>query len=286
MIKLTYVGHATMLIEIDGVRILTDPILRGRVGHLRRAATASDPMLLEDVDVVLISHLHWDHFDPPSIRRLGNTPKLVGPTGTAKTLNRRPLRRTLYNEVQEINVGEVLQVGPLEIRSTYAEHKGSRYPIGPATESLGFVISSRENGGHSVYFAGDTDLFDDMQHVAQHLEHGLDVALLPVWGWGPTLGKGHMNPLRAAQSLRMLQPRLAIPIHWGTLHPIGMGSMGMSAHAVHGPGAERNKPRFLSHPPQAFVHHAVRIAPEVEVCVLPPGGHVAVERKAENVLFY
>lgn len=286
MIKLTYVGHATTLIEIDGVRILTDPILRGRVGHLRRAAFLSEPILLDDVDLVLISHLHWDHFDPPSIRRLANAPKLIGPKGTAKTLNRRPLRRMLANEVEEVCTDDTLKIGSLEIRVTHAEHKGSRYPIGPETDSLGFVISSRNNGSHSVYFAGDTDLFDEMAQLPQHLPHGLDVALLPVWGWGPTLGKGHMNPLRAAQSLRMLQPRLAIPIHWGTLHPIGMGSMGMSSGGANWINGSRARERFLTHPPHAFVHHADHIAPDVEVRVLPPGGHLAVERKAEHVHFY
>ena len=286
MINLTYVGHATMLIEIDGVRILTDPILRGRVGHLRRVVSASEPTLYEDIDLVLVSHLHWDHCDPPSIRRLTNTPRLIGPAGMAKMLNRRPLRRPLDNQVEEIGAGEVLRIGPLEIRATHAEHKGSRYPIGPETDSLGFVINSQENNHHSVYFAGDTDLFDEMEQLARHLEFGLDVALLPVWGWGPTLGKGHMNPLRAAQALRMLQPRLAIPIHWGTLHPIGMGSLGMGSAGVNAVGAGRHRPHFLTHPPHAFVHHADHIAPDVEVCVLPPGGHLVVERKADHVHYY
>lgn len=70
-----------------------------------------------------------------------------------------------------------------------------------------------------IYFAGDTDLFPAMADWA-----GLfDVALLPVWGWGPTLGEGHMDPKhRAAEACRLIQPQLAIPIHWGTLYPMAM----------------------------------------------------------------
>jgi L-ascorbate metabolism protein UlaG (beta-lactamase superfamily) len=88
------------------------------------------------------------------------------------------------------------------------------------------------------------------------LAENLDTALLPVWGWGPTLGSGHLDPRRAAEALRLLRPRRAIPIHWGTFRPIGMGWSRM---------------RFLTHPPQAFARHAAEMAPEVEVRVVAPG---------------
>jgi L-ascorbate metabolism protein UlaG (beta-lactamase superfamily) len=113
---------------------------------------------------------------------------------------------------------------------------------------MGFVV----RGSKTVYFAGDTDLFGEMDS----LEPNLDVAVLPVWGWGPTLSRGHLSPERAAESLRLLRPRIAIPIHWGTYLPIGMAWM---------------KPRFLTRPPVDFKTAANRIAPEVEVRILEPG---------------
>ena len=80
---------------------------------------------------------------------------------------------------------------------------------GPA---LGYLLQ----GSQSVYFAGDTDLFPEMAALG-----GVDVALLPVAGWGPRLPEGdHMNPRRAAEALKILKPRLAIPIHWGTYTPL------------------------------------------------------------------
>ena len=90
------------------------------------------------------------------------------------------------------------------------------------------------------------------------LAEDLDAALLPVWGWGPTLGPGHLDPRAAADALRLLRPRLAIPIHWGTLFPIGLDRL-------------RGKAGLLSDPPHDFAREAARLAPEVEVRLLQPG---------------
>ena len=106
----------------------------------------------------------------------------------------------------------------------------------------------------SVYFAGDTDVFDEMADLAP-----LDVALLPVAGWGPRLGPGHMNAERAAQAAALLRPRVAIPIHWGTFHP---------TYARRG--------AWFTDPPQEFAAHVADVAPSVEVRVLEPGESTSV----------
>ena len=95
-----------------------------------------------------------------------------------------------------------------------AVHGGSRGRRGPEIEALGYVING---GGHRAYFAGDTDLFDGMADLG-----ALDLALLPVAGWGPSVGPGHLDPARAARALTLLRPRAAVPIHWGTLYPMGL----------------------------------------------------------------
>ena len=94
------------------------------------------------------------------------------------------------------------------------------------------------------------------------LAEDLDVALIPVWGWGPTLGSGHLTPILAAEALTLLRPRLAVPIHWGTFCPLGMGWL---------------RPRFLSSPPHDFARHAAHLAPEVKVRVLAPGEALRLE---------
>ncbi len=245
-LSLTYVNHATIRIEMDGVCILTDPVLRNRVGFLRRHGPRISSGWCKRVDAVLMSHLHHDHLDFPSLRLLGPGVRLIVPRGAGEVL-----RLAGFQNVQEVTAGDQIKVGRLHVQAVHAEHDGRRAPFGPTTECLGFVA----RGSRSVYFAGDTDLFPEMDELAPDL----DVALLPVWGWGPRLGTGHMNPLRAAQALTLLRPRMAIPIHWGSLCPIGFG---------------RVKPGYLTHPPLTFAQHAAQLAPDVRVCILNAGQKV------------
>jgi L-ascorbate metabolism protein UlaG (beta-lactamase superfamily) len=239
-----YVGHATVLVDVGGVRLLTDPLLRNRVAHLRRAAKI-DPAALRGVDAVLISHLHYDHLDLPSLQRLGREMPVVTPRGSGTLIR----RKAGVKSVLELGAGEQIEIGSLTIRATKADHDTGRLPLGTKAEPLGYVI---EGEGRTIYFAGDTDLFDEMAALAP-----VDVALLPIWGWGPTMGPGHMDPTRAAQAAALLRARTAIPIHWGTYYPIHLGMQG--------------PPGFLSTPPALFETAAREYAAGTTVCVLSPG---------------
>ena len=246
--RVTYVGHSTVLIATDGIRLLTDPILRGRVVHLRRKGTVSAEVL-EDIDAVLISHMHMDHLDPPSIQRLGRDVQLVVPRGAAPLL-----RRKRFRHIIELAEGEDVTIGGVTVTATHADHEGDRLPFGASASAVGYRIA----GERSVYFAGDTDLFEGMEEIGRG---GLDVALLPIAGWGPKLPPGHLTPTTAAQALARLRPRVAIPIHWGTLAP-------MTSRA----GA----PGHSDEPAAAFVAQAAELAPGVEVRVLAPGDSTEV----------
>jgi L-ascorbate metabolism protein UlaG (beta-lactamase superfamily) len=245
----TFVGHATVLVEIDGTRVLTDPLLRRRVVHLRRRV-ALDVASVEGVDAVLLSHAHYDHLDLPSLGRLGRTTPLVVPRGIGGLLRRRGFER-----VEEVDVGEQVTVGALTVTATRADHDGGRPLVSDHGPALGYVIE----GSQRVYFAGDTDLFGEMELLAGDL----DVALLPVWGWGRTLGRGqHLDPERAAAAAALLRPRFAVPIHWGTYHPLHRRVGG--------------EPGFFFDPPHVFARAAARLAPDVHVRVLAPGESLAV----------
>jgi L-ascorbate metabolism protein UlaG (beta-lactamase superfamily) len=87
--RITYVGHATLLIEIGGVRLLTDPLLRQHVMHLRRRSTPIPPQVYANIDAVLLSHLHYDHLDLPSLRKLGKTTRLLAPVGAGALLRQQ-----------------------------------------------------------------------------------------------------------------------------------------------------------------------------------------------------
>jgi len=246
--SVTYVGHATVLIEIDGVRLLTDPLLRRYIGPLRRRFPLPDDDI-KDIDAVLISHLHGDHLDLPSLVRVGRDVRMIVPKGAAPYLK---VRR--FHHVEEIEQGGSTQVGGLKIVATRADHGGRQLPWVPWVEPLGYLI----DGSHEIYFAGDTDLFPEMADIGQEL----DLAFVPVWGWGPNLGKGHMDPYRAAQALEHLRPKMAIPIHWGTYSPVGLDIL---------------RPKFLTRPPHDFAEHAGQLSPDVDVHVLQPGQSLSLD---------
>jgi L-ascorbate metabolism protein UlaG (beta-lactamase superfamily) len=236
-LALDYLGHSTVAIDLDGIRLLTDPVTRSRIGPLRRVEPVPLRDRLQGVDAVLISHVHWDHLDIPSLRALGRGTPIFVPAGAGGWL-----RRAGFSDVRELAVGDTADVGGVAIRAVPAIHSGFRPPLGPTAPPLGFVI----RGSRTVYFAGDTDLFDGMAELGEPI----DMALIPVWGWGPTLGRGrHLDPLRAAQSLRLIRPMAAMPIHWGTYWPHALG---------------RIFPERLVEPPAAFVEFAAELAPDVQ----------------------
>jgi L-ascorbate metabolism protein UlaG (beta-lactamase superfamily) len=240
--RIVFLGHATVMIELEGVRLLTDPLLRRRVAHLRRQTPLVEESVFADPDAVLISHLHHDHLDLASLRRLGRDTTLMVPAGAGAWL-----RRQGFAAVTELSVGEVARVGALTVSAVEARHDARRAG-GPHAKPLGYLVGGRR----TVYFAGDTALYEGMSNLSP----SLDVALLPVAGWGPTLGPGHMDPLEAARAVSLMQPRLAIPVHWGTLLPMGL--------------LRRHRSR-LGDPPRLFAEHVARLAPSVEVRILAPG---------------
>lgn len=239
-LSVTWVGHATVLLEIDGARVLTDPVLRNRVGPLVRLGRPADPHVADRLDAVLLSHLHADHADLPSLRR-AHAP-IVAPRGAGRWLSRQGLA-----DVHELGAGDEITVGGLRVRATQAAHGRTRRPLGPRAEPIGFVLG----GSRSCYFAGDTDLFPGMAD----LPGPIDLALLPVAGWGPTLGPGHLDPARAAEAARMIMPAVAVPIHWGTF-------------ALAAPMSRPADPEL---PAREFAELVAGGSPAVEVRILSPG---------------
>lgn len=243
--KITWIGHATVVIDTPDGRLVTDPVLRGRVAHLRRhAAAVAAP---GPVDAVLLSHLHYDHLDLPSVRTLGAP--VAGPPGTRRALRRVPL------SVTELKTGENVTLAGAQVTAVRAVHDGRRSPLAARSEedAVGYLVAA---DGQRLYFAGDTELFDGMRALGP-----LDVALVPIWGWGTKLGPGHMNPSQAAAALALLQPALAVPIHWGTFLPIG---------------SHRRHSELLSTPVEEFRARAAELAPGVAIEVLEPGGSLVI----------
>ena len=246
-VDLQFVGHATVRLDIGGLRVLTDPFLRGRLGPLERHGPVPDPDDLGAIDVVLISHGHPDHFDRASLASLHGHPLVVVPRGLGKAA-----AAFATGDVVEMTVGDRLEVGGCSIGAVPASHWIS--PGAPRAEPIGYLI----DGGRSVYFAGDTGPLPELERLAG----AVDVALLPVWTWGPHRGPGHLGPRSAAEAVAVLSPAVAVPIHWGTLYPRQLH------HLWRGP---------LDEPGDQFAAHARRLAPAVDVRVLRPGASTSIE---------
>jgi L-ascorbate metabolism protein UlaG (beta-lactamase superfamily) len=234
-----------VVIETPGARVITDPVLRHRVAHLLRQVP--DPPDPGPVDAVLLSHLHHDHFDKPSLRRLASPgTTAVLPAGATRHLGGIP-----FGAVRELRAGESTRLGDVTVHAVPAWHDGRRRP-GPgalAYDTLGFLIGD-------VWFAGDTDIDEGMRA----LRGSVDVALIPIWGWGTSLGPGHLDPEGAARAIALVAPRIAVPIHWGTFLPAGLG---------------RRNAALLSDPPRAFARHVAELAPATRVVTLAPGGSLS-----------
>ena len=243
-LAVTFVGHATVLLEVDGRRILTDPLLRLHVGPLIRRSPVPPASIHSDLDAVVISHAHIDHLDVPSLRLIDKTTPVLAPRATEKLL-----RRLGFADVTEMEPGQSRDIGGgVVVTATPADHGATRHPLAEEGNALGYIV----RGGLSAYFAGDTGLFDEMADLAGDL----DVALLPVGGWGPRLPDDHLNPLTAARALALLQPRVAVPIHWGTLYPPWLPPLFNSKFGTW---------------PASFARYAAHLAPAVEVRALEPG---------------
>jgi L-ascorbate metabolism protein UlaG (beta-lactamase superfamily) len=239
-LHLTYVGHATVLIEIDGVRILTDPVLRERIGPLRRRGPSPSSDDLGPIDAALISHAHPDHFDRASLRAIRGDPVVVTPLGLGRRAGR------LARDVREVTVGEQLHFGDVTITAIAARHV--RWPLERFVRPLGYLIE----GSSRVYFAGDTAPFAAMSNLAGRV----DVALLPVGRWGPPVGPERLTPRTAVTVARQVGAKVAIPIHWGTLYV---------------PGFEGGRWGWGSIDAAAEFEREGAGAADVEVVVLQPG---------------
>ncbi len=212
--QITWWGHSTITLDYAGARLLTDPVLTYRIGHLRRRRGEVPEPIAADADAVLISHLHADHLHMTSLRMVAPRAKILIPRGAA-WLVAKECGQDVGDRCVEVEAGSQVQVGDLTITAVPALHDGRR---GPWTSARGPALGYRIDGPVSAYHAGDTDLYDDMAGTIGTV----DLALIPVGGWGPSLGTGHMNPARAAEAVRRLKARRAVPVHYGTFWPIGL----------------------------------------------------------------
>lgn len=253
--RLTWVGHATVIFDTGDERVITDPALTRRLAHLERRVPTPTDDEVASIDTVLLSHVHMDHFHRPSLSRLGGA-QVVVPAGARRLV---PGDAT----VTEVRAGDRPEVCEVTIDVVPADHSARRGPHSRVeAQPVGYVVRERSatapaSGSVSVYFAGDTGLFPAMADLGP-----VDVALLPIWGWGSTLGERHLDPETAAEAAEIIGARHVIPIHWGTYSPIRLG---------------RGAPAWLSSPLQTFRDAMARRGLSDRLVALAPGGSVEVD---------
>jgi L-ascorbate metabolism protein UlaG (beta-lactamase superfamily) len=244
---LTWWGHSTSTWQDGGTAVVFDPVLTARVGHLRRVRGRVPARHAAQADIILISHLHTDHTHLPSLRLIPPSADLIAPAGSRRLLKAVTDRGVKLSEVQP---GDHVEFGGLQIRVLAADHDGRRHPGSPHRgPALGYLVE----GSRRCWYPGDTGPDFALEELAQ-----VDLALVPVGGWGPTLGRGHLNPQQAAEAISLIHPAHAIPVHWGTWWPIGLPQL----------------PDMIDRPAAAFAEQVARVAPTTSVHLLHHGQSV------------
>lgn len=208
--RVTYVGHATVVLEAAGGSLVTDPVLGDRIaGYFtkRRQPTRFRPEEVPDLAGILISHAHHDHLDYDSLRRFGHHVPIVVPWGVAI-----PLRLRGYRDVRVLRPGGSVDLGGWTVIAVAARHFGGRLPFVFTSGYQGYVVS----GPIRAYFAGDTG-FDEPMFRDIGKRFDLDLALLPIAGaLRPAYRRNHMNADEALRAYQILGARQMLPIHFET----------------------------------------------------------------------
>jgi L-ascorbate metabolism protein UlaG (beta-lactamase superfamily) len=219
--RLTYIGHATLLLEIGGIKILTDPNFDPKLGRILPRVSAPGILLdkLPALDALLLTHAHADHLSFDSLDRLPRDIPLLAPPVIAQWL-----RRLGYTHATNLPAGESARVGDVTIHAAAATHRGNRYGYDRWRSAANMYLL---DAGETMFFAGDTALVDDTHHLVEHTlwkaGRELDLALLPIgyapW-WKPGFRKGHLTHEDALVLFERLRAKVMVPYHWGTFRHV------------------------------------------------------------------
>ena len=212
-----WLGHSTVLLKIDGVTVVTDPVFSNRiglnfgpltVGMKRLVEPALGPMEIPHPDLVLLSHAHMDHFDIPSLRGLESMRTRVVTASKTSDL----LRVSRYGEVRELSWNESAQTGALQVRAFEVRHWGARMQRDTYRGYNGYVI---ETPRYRVVFGGDTAETDSFRGLRS--ARRVDLAIMPIGAYNPWI-RAHCTPEQAVRMANDAGAEIVLPVHHQTFH--------------------------------------------------------------------
>jgi len=207
----TWIGHASFLIQAGGRNILIDPNWAMWLSIFKRVRQPG--ICIQDlppIDLVLVTHAHHDHLHLRSLREVANRQPILVPFGVGSLVRRRGF------EVSEMGYWESWSDGDLKVTFTPSQHWGARFVHDTHRGFGGYVI---ETPGSCIYHAGDTAMFDGFSTIGEKFEIG--AALLPIGAYQAPSGREvHMNPEEAVTAFQQLGAETMVPMHYGTF-PLG-----------------------------------------------------------------
>jgi L-ascorbate metabolism protein UlaG (beta-lactamase superfamily) len=223
-VRITYIGHATLLLDFGRVRVLTDPNFDDKLGFFLPRVTPPGVKMTElpHIDAILLTHAHADHLSFSSLRGLPNGTPVYAPPAVARWLERDGI-----TSARAVQPGELIRVGNVTISTAVARHVGARYGIDRWRGAAHMYLL--DDGDMSVLFTGDTAITPDAVALAETiLPRHVDVALLPI-GFAPRwkeslFRRGHLTAADALSLFQQLNARILIPFHWGTFRHVTSGA--------------------------------------------------------------
>lgn len=207
--QVTWIGHASFLVQTEGMNLLIDPVWARWLGIVKRVRQPGLHLRkLPKIDLVLITHAHYDHLHKKTLKHVADGQLIVTPKSVG-----RIVKSCGFGQIREMEAWESVRCGSLEITFTPARHWGARF-LGDSHRGFGGYLI-RNSAGRTLYHSGDSAWFDGFAEIGQH--SGIDLALLPIGAYDNVSGRDvHMNPEQALDAFQELGAAHMVPMHYGT----------------------------------------------------------------------
>lgn len=207
-VAVTWIGHASFLVQMEGLHILIDPNWARWLKVIKRIRKPG--LRIHDlpfIDLVLVTHAHFDHLDRATLRSVAAEQPIIVPFGVGNLVHDLG-----FNAVHELDYWQTQEHGPLKITLTPCQHWGARVLHDAHRGFGGFVV---EAAGKTLFHCGDTAYFEGFSEIGKR--HRIDIALMPIGAYDPPSGREvHMNPEEAVRAFQQLDAGLLVPMHYGS----------------------------------------------------------------------